>query len=276
MTLHYKFVSSTSAVENICRGRLKFTPISELNDPLEMLPIADALKVRESLLKIRQSGLSPEQFRWLKHQEATIDLLAPELKAISAPPDIDTANEQLRSLVYDDTSNLLQFHRRVVDKIRKNVGILSLTSRYDSLPMWAHYAENAQGYVVAFNDLISAFPGDQTGSLLHLKPVKYSNEIDGMTFDPTTQDNLFFSKTTDWSYEHEWRVVASLEGCNHLDHSDLYIREIEKTHIAGVIVGWKVQEHEFQRIRELVENANPKAWVTRAQLSGIEIALTGL
>ena len=90
-----------------------------------------------------------------------------------------------------------------VESIRAGVGILSFSERYDSLPMWAHYADLAKGFVVIFENLERTFKGDETGSLNVPKPVVYTEWFVGMTFDPSTQDRLFFSKLSDWSYERE-------------------------------------------------------------------------
>ena len=76
--------------------------------------------------------------------------------------------------------------------------------------MWAHYADLARGFVVVLDDLERSFNGDKTGSLNIPKPVVYADQFIGMTFDPSTQDRLFFSKLSDWSYEREWRVVTAL------------------------------------------------------------------
>jgi hypothetical protein len=40
-----------------------------------------------------------------------------------------------------------------IRNISARVGILSLSQRYDSLPMWAHYADLARGFVVVLDDL---------------------------------------------------------------------------------------------------------------------------
>ena len=76
--------------------------------------------------------------------------------------------------------------------------------------MWAHYGAQAKGYVVRFDGLDREFPKNSTGSLNVLKPVNYLEDLMGMTHDPSTQDNLFFCKFQDWSYEREWRVVSAL------------------------------------------------------------------
>ena len=41
----FKFVGSKSAVLNMARGTLKFTPLDELNDPSELTPVMDRAAV---------------------------------------------------------------------------------------------------------------------------------------------------------------------------------------------------------------------------------------
>jgi hypothetical protein len=48
--------------------------------------------------------------------------------------------------------------------------------------MWAHYAEQAKGFVVIFDRLDRVFKGDETGSLNVTKPVDYTEEFLGMTY----------------------------------------------------------------------------------------------
>lgn len=153
---------------------------------------------------------------------------------------------------------------KTIELIRSRVGILSLTANFSSLPMWAHYAAGANGYIVRFNKLGDVFAGDATGSLNSLKPMKYVDEIVGMTHDPATQDNLFFSKYKDWSYEREWRVVASLAGCSHDESNGLYLRSIDPSHINGVICGWNVAPNDVVSLTEALRHLNPAIEVTRA------------
>ena len=59
---------------------------------------------------------------------------------------------------------------------------------------------NLEELILRVNNLVKrSLKGDETGRLNIPKPVVYTNRFIGMTFDPSTQDRLFFSKLSDWS-----------------------------------------------------------------------------
>jgi hypothetical protein len=134
----YKFVSSQAAVRAIARGSLKFTKIAELNDPSELVPHMNREAVRASLVAVRRTGYTPAQFEWLGCQEALLRLLSPETHVLSRPSTIELANRTLAWAVYDDLDFMEEQLLRTISLIRSRVGVLSLTERFDSLPMWAH------------------------------------------------------------------------------------------------------------------------------------------
>jgi len=144
----------------------------------------------------------------------------------------------------------------MINPIRNNVGILSLTDRLDSLPMWAHYSNVAKGFVIKFHSLEKYFNGDSTGTLNKLAPVKYCENPLGMTFDPQTQENLFFTKFSDWQYESEYRIVRALKDCNETksDNEKLFFHEIPPEHITEIIVGWNVSPGDKEVLKNLVNS----------------------
>jgi hypothetical protein len=269
----FKFVSSTHAVLNMARGSLKFTPLPELNDPSELTPVMNRAAVRKSLEALRVYGLTKDQHRWLRCQDAVLSLLAPQEKVLDAPKTLEEANRMLSISVYDDLDYMERKLFATIELIRAKVGILSLSERYDSLPMWAHYADQAKGFVVIFEDMDKVFKGDQTGSLNVTKPVDYTEEFVGMTFDPSTQDRLFFSKLKDWSYEREWRVVTALETCRRSSDGKLYLRDITPSPLTGVICGWRITERLRLLLRHDLDRVNPKIKIIIADLDRGKITL---
>ena len=79
--------------------------------------------------------------------------------------------------VYDNLDFMERQLLKTIYLIRSRVGVLSLTARFDSLPMWAHYGALAKGYVVRFDDLDRKFPKDPTGSLNVVKAVNYVEDL---------------------------------------------------------------------------------------------------
>jgi Protein of unknown function (DUF2971) len=269
----FKFVESVNAVLNMARGSMKFTPIEELNDPSELTPVLDRSAVRASLELLRKNGMTQDQFHWLKCQGAVLDLLSPEEKALDVPRTLSEANRMLALAAYDSLDYMEEMLFSTVRNIRAKVGVLSLSERYDSLPMWAHYADKARGFVVVLEDLERSFNGDETGSLNVPKPVAYTERFVGMTFDPSTQDRLFFSKLSDWSYEQEWRVVTQLSACHRSADTKLYLRDVDRLHLTRVICGWQVSADEVLSLGEDLKHLNPKARLVSAVLDTGRVSL---
>lgn len=276
MVALYKFVSGQTAVRAMARGSLKFTRIAELNDPSELVPHMDREAVRASLVAVRSTGYTPEQFEWLGCQEALLRVLSPETRVLSRPSTIELANRTLALPVYDNLDFIEQQLLKTISLIRSRVGVLSLTARFDSLPMWAHYAALAKGYVLRLDGLDSEFPNDSTGSLNVIKPVKYVEDLVGMTHDPSTQDNLFFSKFQDWSYEHEWRVVSALSSCQRSDDGKMHLRQISPSIVTGVICGWNAPDGEVSSFAAELSCTNPGLEVLAASLDRGRVRLQGV
>jgi hypothetical protein len=269
----YKFVGSQGAVHAIARGSLKFTKIDELNDPSELVPLMNRDAVRDSLAAVRKDGYTEKQFEWLGCQEATLRLLSPETRVLSRPATIELANRTLALPIYNKLDLMEQQLLRTISSIRLRVGILSLTARFDSLPMWAHYGAQAKGYVMRFDGLDREFSGDATGSLNALKPVQYVEDLVGMTHDPSSQDNLFFCKFQDWNYEREWRVVSALSACQLSADGKMHLRPVSLPTITGVICGWNVPADEIHSLATELHRINPGLKICAASLDRGHVVL---
>lgn len=213
--------------------------------------------VRDSLAAIRRNGYTKKQFEWLGCQEAILRLLSPETRVLSRPATVESANRILALPIYDNLDFMEQQLLQTISLIRSRVGILSLTERFDSLPMWAHYGAQAKGYVMRFDGLDRVFSGDATGSLNAVKPVQYVEDLVRMTHDPTTQDNLFFCKLLDWSYEREWRVVSALSACLRSGDGKAHFKSVGVPTVTGVICGWNVPAEEIRSIAFELQRTNP-------------------
>jgi len=270
----FKFVSSRDAILSMAQGLLKFTPIDDLNDPSELTPIMDRAAVRSSLQTLRRNGHTDEQLIWLRHQDAIFDLLAPEEKVIGAPKSRKEADRILRSSIFDDLDYMERKLFSTIKLIRSRVGIMSLSERFDSLPMWAHYAKLAHGFVAVLDNLEDSFAGDATGSLNVTKRVTYVQRYIGMTFDPCTQDRIFFSKLSDWSYEREWRVVTALSACKKASNSNLFLRTLKRSPLRGVICGWRIREDEISALTNDLHSVDRRIQIILAHLDGGVVSLS--
>jgi hypothetical protein len=264
----YKFIGKSDDVRFLLQGCVKFTSIPELNDPSELLPNVVPQDVRASLQRLRQKGYSDEDMVHLRHQEKLLQRLAPRSLAIPAPKTKEAATRIIRSAFYDDLPLLQHRLEETAETISSKVGIFCLTKRNDSLPMWAHYAQNATGLVVGFRELCDIFRGDDTGILYRPISVRYERERLGVTFDPRTHESLFFAKFQDWSYEQEVRVVLPLADCRQAMNGgrQLHLFDIAPRQIAQVILGWRMTALDVDNVTSLVRCINPSVEVIQARI----------
>src|SRR5438067_2347432 len=74
----YKYVGSIAAVTNLVAGKVKFTPVADLNDPFELNSFVDADAIARSLQTLRIEGRQQSHVDGLRKQERLLRWLAPE------------------------------------------------------------------------------------------------------------------------------------------------------------------------------------------------------
>ncbi len=131
--------------------------------------------------------------------------------------------------------------------------------------MWAHYADNNAGFVVAFDTSHDWFRHRKSGEKTRLQKVAY---FDGKLDEPLDNPQAaFISKTTDWAYEREWRLYikngeAGLTEGSTDDPIDLL--EFPQEAVDRVILGAKMRPEISTRIVKAMASRYPKARVMRA------------
>ncbi|MGK9370154.1 DUF2971 domain-containing protein, partial [Melioribacter sp. Ez-97] len=169
---------------------------------------------------------------------------------------------------YDNIDYLKEMFNKTVDLMSSRCGIFCLSSRYDSLPMWAHYSNNASGYVIEFEDLQKAYPGDETGVLNEIKSIEYRSRRSGISFDKGSYNSLFFEKNKDWEYESEKRVVTDLKSCikQKAGSEVIYVQEIDKQYVSKVIFGWRLSESSIGRLSKDILSINQNLTIATATI----------
>lgn len=268
MAPYYKYVSQPEHAEFLLKGELKFTNPAELNDPSELVPNVVPEDVVASLAGLREVGYSEDDFKYLKRQGLLLTRLAPHFQAVPLPKTAQEATRLIRSSFYEKTDVLIELLQKTAHQISKKIGVLCLTRRIDSLPMWAHYAQNAMGVVVEFVDLEALFPGDDTQILNEVLPVRYERHRKGVTFDPRSHETLFFSKFPDWAYEEEVRVVMELKECRQkpFEASVLHIKDVPARHVTSITFGWRVSDEIISAVVSRCRSIHPDFRAYRARI----------
>lgn len=88
-----------------------------------------------------------------------------------------------------------------------SIGICCFTHTPSNLLMWAHYADNHKGVCIKYN-----FSKEEYISSI-LYPVDYSTDYPRVKFvainNPGIYEQIFLTKSEDWKYEEEWRIVQT-------------------------------------------------------------------
>jgi hypothetical protein len=165
----------------------------------------------------------------------------------------------------DDPSFRSETVHMLTQMVNKEIGILCLTEKMDNLLMWAHYSSNHTGFVIQFDEKHPFF--DRGSEIGHLKKVRYSITRPEVTLlDPTLSDmehihqwinDIFCVKSEHWQYEQEWRMIVTLRNCQNViasQQDDIYLFEIPKSCIKGIILGCKMSTENKERVLNILSN----------------------
>lgn len=102
-------------------------------------------------------------------------------------------------------------YQNVIQGMREDVFVFCFSEVWDSILMWAHYANNYTGYCIEYD--ISKV---KEYMKYNLYPVLYEKEYINITenlinCNKNTGLICNLSKSVDWAYEKEWRIVEYRE-----------------------------------------------------------------
>jgi hypothetical protein len=231
----------TNRIEILENGTLRFTQPDQLNDPLESHPNFNELI--EDIKKRNTTGLN----------STTASKISNAIE--------ETAPHVIASLLRD-----------------LNIGFLSLTNIPDNELMWSHYADSHKGFVLGFDGDHQFFKRDNPRKITGLRPVKYSSTRiippDAGFVPSDLAEVLFFTKSTDWSYEEEVRVMADLANADikptTLD--GMYFFKFPPEALLQVIFGIKTPESVKQAVLKLTSIKYPNARLLQREFDVISSA----
>lgn len=142
--------------------------------------------------------------------------------------------------------------------MRSAMGVVCLSESDESLLMWAHYANNHHGMCVEY-DLM------EINKQLNFTPVPiiYSNErVCFNTLNPDTAGNDSFalflrsitSKSEEWSYEHEWRIIRDEAACGDRWDSRKKGALLDMICPSSITLGCAAEEEFERKVRQYCED----------------------
>jgi len=117
--------------------------------------------------------------------------------------------------------------------------------------MWAHYADSHKGVCLKFDIL------EDTDLFSPAKKVEYSKiypEYDYLTNKNDFVNQMFFTKSNEWSYEGEVRVLKNKRG--NYKFNPKALKEI--------ILGCKISEDDKQTLTKVIKTYYPECQIKQA------------
>lgn len=143
--------------------------------------------------------------------------------------DLTNKNEVTQGLI-SMANNIIALIRVIiplaVQQIRNSVTYACFSEKVDSITMWSHYADYHKGFALGYSNPNLSFDSLNKVSC-GLFPVTYDNiRYNANSFIAWTIYNIFgikmkqpdrlanikagLQKSTDWSYENEWRLICTV------------------------------------------------------------------
>lgn len=285
-SLLYKYLSPSNVVRVLTNRKIRFSPLIEFNDPFELSAIPSnsfdivdfAYELYKSVVEILRkneeiTGTNPISMLVKAYQQGAIEMEVDDFAMALAQR---MKGKQLRVPSERDEVILL--------RLSKIMGALCLSETHDNLLMWAHYASNHEGAVLGFD------PRAATDFFATLAPVvyrelyptdgnakKYVDYFLGRKMELDENSGLefvtesFYSKSSHWAYEREWRVIRSHDGDPTGDHKAYDINsqlvEVPAEAFAAIYLGCRMPSDTTSQAIDAVQSINPRVKIFKSRIS---------
>jgi hypothetical protein len=128
--------------------------------------------------------------------------------------------------------------------------------------MWSHYSDGGRGFLIEFDARHAWFWGKnkERDSFRHLRKIEYL-ERTPYYFLSTPDQAALYTKSIEWSYEKEWRIIRNFNdaaikcGRDNYD-KDVLLFAIPPSSIKSVVIGYKATRKSVEQVKATIES-NP-------------------
>lgn len=218
---------------------MRFTQPTMFNDPFDCLPAITGYTEKEA----------KEQANKVANDMA-FELALGDFSNLPAGVTLESINyssDVLSKEYAADPSGVgLRFAAALHNKMRTQIGILCLCENHRNILMWSHYARNHEGFVVGFETENAFFRHreDEPIEIGELRPVQYvkrrpSLHVEMIKNPYVATPDFLFSKSRDWAYEREYRIIRFLKHADKVCPGNVYLFRVPATAIRQIIFGFK-------------------------------------
>jgi hypothetical protein len=227
-------------LEVLQTNRIRFTPPALFNDPFEANP---------SIPDIDSAVLAK-----LKAYQATV---------------AGVPNEEERQALIDKWMLEHFVNEAILKECAWTIGTLCLSEPNDSLLMWAHYAAEHTGFAIGIDVSHESWVAEEKRLHGATTQVTYADERPHReTAGEVTASDVWYTKSTHWAYEREWRATRLLRTALEVKgkgNSAIHLFECQKEAIREVIVGYRADDRLGSEIQQiLAERKYPDCQLLKA------------
>lgn len=270
----YKYMISDRIDDVLEKGKIRFTHLVNTNDSFEIRKTFKSFtgpKFKKLIMRAAEIAGTNEFIEdHLKNliAEHKLHLTTKEVRALLETQAGISIEDMLRVQMKPFLDLFIQsFHKvktpeEFLEELGSTILCFSLSERFDLPTMWAHYGGGHTGLIVVFDTNDEWFKRTNKPTESKLQKVFYIDEQLDEVFD--NPQAAVSSKTTDWSYEREWRLNC---GMQHIDETvpgtDIHLRSFPPTAVSAVIIGSKASDETVEKVREILKRKYPHAKLQR-------------
>lgn len=272
----YKYVT-LGRTEVLSNAEIRFTPPLNTNDIFEVRQTFEML-------------VGPKMKQIFTDQTAAFDLSGMLAKVLPNTPFANTSVAAFRKIFTEaNGQSVEEFLQEGLQKTLSNqiypflnsqdsmnymlnelsnkLICLSLSERFDISPMWAHYAGNSTGFVIAFDTENEFFKRGNPSERQGLQKIAYfDGKISEMLDDPYA---ALMSKQLDWAYEREWRLyLATNQASRNTETATetIHLVDFPRGAVQRVILGLRASCGLESSIRSILSSGYPNAQLTKIHI----------
>lgn len=207
-------------LENSC---IKFLDVTKSNDPFDCMPSVNSsttsrlatrlnLQPKNNLHNIanqlaKQMGFNK---KWIKKK---------------------------RKMYFEQINRGDKFHKNFTIKERE-IYLLSLTTNYNSLLMWSHYANEHKGLLIEFEtDGWLDSDISKPNEMLRLRNVEYRSKRPIFNPSQEVDPSIYLVKDESWKYEAELRVFLKSNSLEYDPKRQIFTYNIQPKSIKTIVLG---------------------------------------
>jgi hypothetical protein len=152
--------------------------------------------------------------------------------------------------------------RKFQETIQQKTVVLSLCEEYQNILMWSHYADSHRGICIEF-DLNAAF--EYWRRVLPVQYLHHYPYVLGTEISVSELSAIYLSKSTQWTYEKEWRFINELKTPGLL--------EFPEESISGVILGLNISQENTALVKEWIKYRKRKPIIRKVFVDNYSYSL---